>query len=111
MLWLCLWDFFSKNYFTEKILDCFATYTIPIYYGCPNIGDFFNIDGIIVFDTVDDLINKVNHLTEEDYYSRKNAMKDNYDRENLYKLSDIPNKIYNIPDPVGLLEQVAALDY
>ena len=30
----------SKNYFTEKILDCFACGTIPIYWGCPNIGDY-----------------------------------------------------------------------
>ncbi len=28
-------------YFTEKINDCFLAYTIPIYYGCTNLGRFF----------------------------------------------------------------------
>ena len=37
-----------KNYFTEKIIDCFSIKTIPIYWGCKNIGDFFNLDGIIL---------------------------------------------------------------
>ena len=28
-------------YFTEKIGDCFLAYTVPLYYGCKNIGKFF----------------------------------------------------------------------
>lgn len=35
------------NYFTEKLLNCFAVGTVPIYLGCPNIGEFFNRNGII----------------------------------------------------------------
>lgn len=38
----------QDNYFTEKLLDCFLCKTIPIYWGCPNIGDFFSLDGILV---------------------------------------------------------------
>lgn len=30
-----------EDYFTEKISDCFLSYTIPIYYGCKNIGKYF----------------------------------------------------------------------
>jgi len=30
-----------ENYFTEKISECFLTYTYPIYFGCPNISDFY----------------------------------------------------------------------
>ena len=29
------------NYFTEKIIDCLLLWTIPIYWGCPNISRFF----------------------------------------------------------------------
>ena len=29
------------NYFTEKLMDCFLTKTVPIYYGSSNIGEFF----------------------------------------------------------------------
>jgi hypothetical protein len=45
-----------KNYFTEKIVDCFNVGTIPIYWGCPNIGDFFSEDGIIKFKDTDELL-------------------------------------------------------
>lgn len=31
----------QPNYFTEKIVDCFATYTVPLYYGDPLIGHYF----------------------------------------------------------------------
>lgn len=30
-----------RNYFTEKLIDCFLTLTKPIYWGCPNIADYF----------------------------------------------------------------------
>jgi hypothetical protein len=28
----------EDNWFTEKLIDCFATDTVPIYWGCPNLG-------------------------------------------------------------------------
>ena len=31
----------SKHYWTEKIADCFLSYTLPIYFGCTNIADYF----------------------------------------------------------------------
>lgn len=31
----------QENYFTEKINDCFLTWSIPIYWGCPNISEYF----------------------------------------------------------------------
>jgi hypothetical protein len=31
----------APYYFTEKINDCFLTYTVPLYYGCKNIGKYF----------------------------------------------------------------------
>ena len=33
----------SDYYFTEKLMDSFVTGTVPIYWGCPSIGDFFNL--------------------------------------------------------------------
>ena len=49
-------------YFTEKILDCFQTKTIPIFYGAPNIGDFFNINGILAVKTIDEIIKELDSL-------------------------------------------------
>lgn len=39
-----------NGYFTEKITDCFLTYTMPVYYGCNNIFDYFPKESIIMID-------------------------------------------------------------
>ena len=67
-----------RGYFTEKILDCFLLKTIPIYWGCSNIGDFFNTDGIITFNNVDDLVYIANNLTEDYYKSKKEIIEKNW---------------------------------
>ena len=70
---------YLNNYFTEKLLDCFATGTIPIYWGCPNIGEHFNADGILQFTTQDELLDIVNNLSEELYKEKLSAAKENYE--------------------------------
>lgn len=55
------------GYFSEKIVDCLLTKTIPIYFGCPNIDLFFNSDGILKFNNMDELINIINSLSEDTY--------------------------------------------
>ena len=77
------------SYFTEKVQDCFATATIPIYYGAPDIGKFFNPDGIITL--TDDF--DVSKLTTEMYYDKIDAVKENLEiikslpinEDNIYK--------------------------
>lgn len=61
------------NMFTEKITDCFMTGTIPIYYGIENIGDYFDIDGII---KLDDKF-KIEDLSFELYYSKIKSVEKN----------------------------------
>jgi glycosyltransferase involved in cell wall biosynthesis len=68
-----------KNYFTEKILDCFLTGTIPIYKGCPNIGDFFDLEGIILFNTKEELSNILRNINNELYQSKLDSIKRNYE--------------------------------
>ena len=63
----------DDNFFTEKILDCFATGTIPVYYGCPNIDEYFNRDGIIN-------LSEEFEVSDEIYYSKMDAIKDNFER-------------------------------
>lgn len=36
-----------KDWFSEHLLDCIAYGTIPIYWGCPNIGQYLDIEGIL----------------------------------------------------------------
>ena len=64
------------TYFTEKLTDCFACGTIPIFYGCRGVTKYFNEDGIIFLDEDFDL----STLTEDLYYSKMDAIKDNFER-------------------------------
>jgi hypothetical protein len=65
----------EKNYFTEKLIDCLITKTIPIYYGCPNISDFFDTEGWIILtststtERIKELETKLS-LLNTDYYAR-----------------------------------------
>lgn len=77
-------NIYTRNYFSEKLIDCFVTKTIPIYWGCPNIGDYFNINGILIVANDDDVIHTCNILTENDYKRFKPAIKENYKRALLY---------------------------
>lgn len=70
---------------TEKLIDCFSQGTVPIYWGCPSIGDIFDMDGIITFDDPSELPNIISKLSEHDYNSRRYAIKKNYWRAWEYK--------------------------
>jgi glycosyltransferase involved in cell wall biosynthesis len=74
-----------QNYFTEKILDCFLTGTIPIYRGCPNLGEFFNLDGVIVFDTREELLDIVAYLQNNEYSIDSSIIQDNFNRALNYQ--------------------------
>jgi len=65
------------NYFTEKLVDCLITKTVPIYYGCPNISEYFNTDGIIIVNSCSELHEVLSNLSVEDYYKRKDALEEN----------------------------------
>lgn len=52
----------SCGFFTEKIMDCFATGTVPIYSGADNIGDYFDLRGIIRFQTIEELDDILDNL-------------------------------------------------
>lgn len=82
-----------ENYFTEKILDCMLAGTIPIYHGCTNIGDYFNLDGIIIFNTKEELINILSNIDKVTYEKRKDAVEENYQKA-LYWYED-NNKFYD----------------
>jgi hypothetical protein len=73
-----------ETYFTEKLTDCFATGTIPVYWGAPDIGKYFNTDGIIIIDNHID----TSLLTEEYYLSKMDAIKDNFERVQKMQGSD-----------------------
>jgi hypothetical protein len=75
-------------WFTEKLIDCLVTGTIPLYWGCPSIGDFFDVRGFFIFDTVNELKEIVENLTEESYNSKLEFVRKNFDMAKKYLLPD-----------------------
>ena len=73
----------QMNYFTEKLVDCFMTWTLPIYYGCPNILEIFPCESIRIIDNINDIKSVIEKITppvtkieiEAMEYSRQLAMK------------------------------------
>jgi hypothetical protein len=81
---LCIENVTRNNWFTEKIIDCFQTKTIPIYIGCPNIGDFFDIRGIIHVKNIEEFIKQSNLLTPETYQTKLEYVEKNYELSHKY---------------------------
>ena len=78
-----------KNYFTEKLVDCLAVGTIPIYWGCPNISDFFNKEGIITFDSIDELKTILENIDFDAHYNSSiNAIDENIELAKKYNITE-----------------------
>jgi len=79
----------QDGYFTEKILDCFATKTIPVYWGTRSITEFFNPDGIIFIDDFKSVESVINYLNEDVYSSKLEAIEDNFNRVDDYLVPEL----------------------
>ncbi len=75
---------YYPNWFTEKINDAMATKTIPVYWGAPNIGKFYNADGILAFQTIEEMLGILASLTPHFYESKQAAIEENYQRSFEY---------------------------
>jgi len=65
----------DNTVYTEKLLDCFLTGTIPIYWGSEDVNEIFNPDGIIWISEDFD----VDTLTIDLYNSKIDAVKENFE--------------------------------
>jgi hypothetical protein len=74
----------KNNGFTEKLIDCLITKTIPIYYGAPNIDKWFDTRGWIILDelTPEELNMKIQNIGE--YNDFLETINDNYERSKKY---------------------------
>lgn len=72
------------SYFSEKLMDCFLTGTVPIYWGFPKAAEFFDPEGMIVFKSPEDLDGVIDTIGEEDYERRLPAVKRNFERAQKY---------------------------
>jgi len=72
-------------YFTEKIIDCFLSSTVPIYYGCPDITKYYDERGIIRFSTVEELKDILDSLSKDLYLEMRPFVEENKKRCLDYK--------------------------
>ena len=75
-------------YFTEKLIDSFMTGTVPIYWGCPSIGDFFNLGGIIIINDINDLLYELNSISLEKYKTMLPAIQENFEKAKNFLIAE-----------------------
>lgn len=86
-------NYLDFGYFTEKLLNCFATGTIPIYCGSKWTENayyctVFNEDGIIHFEKPAELLDifSDNKVSKEYFESKREAIEDNFNLCHQYRL-------------------------
>jgi len=87
MFSVCIENDTYDTYFTEKILDCFATGTIPIYKGTNKISNYFDSNGIIFIDDF-----SLESLSKELYLSKITYIEKNFNEVKNFLLPE--NFIY-----------------
>jgi hypothetical protein len=86
---ICIENSNQKNLFTEKLIDCLITKTVPIFWGAENIGDFFNVNGFFIVKNVKDIVEICNSLSNKTYQLMEPYIIENYNEALKYaNLSD-----------------------
>jgi len=76
------------GWFTEKLIDCFRTGTIPIYWGNPLIGEIFDREGMIICHTEQQIIDAINSVTLEKYDGMEEAIQRNFEIAQTYLIAE-----------------------
>lgn len=78
----------SRYWFTEKLIDCFALGTIPIYWGSPDIGRFFNDESIIEVDDLEDIGYWLDRIHSGLYKVNTESIQENLERAREYVICE-----------------------
>jgi hypothetical protein len=79
---------YESNLFTEILLDCFAVGTIPLFWGCPNIGEYFDSLGVLSFENVYQLEALIKELDDLTYPYLLQAARENLRRVAEYRITE-----------------------
>ena len=65
-------NYSCNDYWTEKIADCFLSWTMPVYYGCSNILDYFPSKSFIAINPLEPkaTIETIKKAIAEDWWSK-----------------------------------------
>jgi hypothetical protein len=80
------------DYWTEKVADCFLTWTVPFYYGCENLEKYFPTDSFIRIDInrPQEAIEKIQRTLREDDWTRRLPALQEARRRVLYEYQIFP---------------------
>lgn len=81
-------NYSNGYYFTEKICNCFASRIVPIYWGCPHIGEFFDMNGVLGCESPEEVIETAKRIMQnpiEEYEKRKDAIEANFQTVQKYR--------------------------
>ena len=84
------------NMFTEKLLDCFKTKTVPIYFGCTNLDKYFDVRGVLQFYSIEQLNSILSTVTPDDYERMLPYVEENYRRASVYWQYSVYQRIEQI---------------
>jgi hypothetical protein len=74
----------EDDYFSEKLIECLYTKTIPIYRGCPTISEYFDLEGFLIFNTLEELIDIIVNLPHNIYDEKYHLVEKNYESSKIY---------------------------
>ena len=62
----------SKDYWTEKIADCYLSFTVPIYFGCTNLDEYFPENSFIKIDinNFQESLEIISNVITSDYWEK-----------------------------------------
>lgn len=102
---LAIENYVAKDYWTEKITDPFLAWTLPIYYGCLNLEDYFPHESFVRIDI---------QKPEEAFEIIRKAMKDKLWEKNLSAIKEARNLVlhtYNFfPFIASFIEKLSLED-
>ncbi|MES2960922.1 MAG: glycosyltransferase family 10 [Pseudomonadota bacterium] len=63
----------QENYWTDKLIDAYLMESYPIYYGCPNINDYFNEEAMTKIDINDfaSAAKTIEKVIDGNFYEKK----------------------------------------
>ena len=72
----------ERHCYTEKLIDCLVTKTIPIYYGCSNVHEYFDTTGWILIEneSLEEIVEKCKVLHPNYYIQYKEVIEANYQK-------------------------------
>ena len=75
----------EAHYFTEKLLNCLACKTIPIYWGHESVKQYFDTSNWLFFNDLEDGYEKIKFASSGEHIVSQDKIHENYEQAKSYK--------------------------